>query len=1002
MAAIDFSDVNQILEKYFNLSGQIQKLAGEVDLNYKINTDDHVYILKISAPNTEKAYIEFQNDLVHHLATQKNITFSIPKLILNKEGKDFFEIKDKYDNVRYVRLLTWIEGSLWSDINPTTSQMRIELGKTCGHITNGLAGFNHHQALRYFEWNLDNAIWTKEYVDILDDEIRDIAAYFIQRFDSNQAAFQRLRKSVIHNDANDNNIVCICVGGKSTVSLIDFGDAIFAATINDLAVAITYAVMELPDPLSAACDLIKGYHESFPLDDQELKMIHNLVGMRLVTSLSKAAINKTQNPDNIYLQISAEPAKRLLIKWYKIHENYAYYAFRNAIGLCGHPEYDLICQKLQSLSFSLYSVFKDLNCTEIVVPDMSVAGTFLPHRSVFDDASLFENSIYQWQRSYPNSLALNGYLEVRPFYSTDAYKKEGNDGPEYRTTHLGVDVWVAADTPFYSPLSGTVFSVFNNNNDKDYGPTLILKHEVGNHTFYTLYGHLSTNTLSLHQKDDFVEQGQLLGYIGHPKENGNWAPHLHFQIILDMLGYEHDFPGVAFPKDKDLWKTICPDPSLLFGITSTNPPEIDHSKMLEYRKQHLGKSLSLSYKQPLLIVRGEGNFLIDDTGRKYMDTVNNVAHVGHQNVNVIHAGIKQMQLLNTNTRYLHNNILELAENLLSTFPTELSVIHFVNSGSEANELALRMAYQYTQSKQIIALDHGYHGNTNECIRVSAYKFNGKGGQGCPANTHLMPLPDAFRGLYRGENTGIKYANHIHEILKSLKNKDQKLAAFLHESIVSCGGQIELPEGFLNEVYQNVKAYGGLNIADEVQTGLGRVGNHWWAFQEHQVIPDIVTIGKPLGNGHPIGAVVCTREVADAFANGMEFFNTFGGNPVSCAIANAVINEVKDKNLMNNAIQVGQYLKQGLKTLQAQYPIVADVRGQGLFLGFELTDRNLNPLAYQTSYLSNRMKQLGILTSTDGPDHNVIKIKPPMTFTMENANEFLLRLERVFGEDVMQF
>jgi 4-aminobutyrate aminotransferase-like enzyme/Ser/Thr protein kinase RdoA (MazF antagonist) len=1002
MAGIDFSDVIQILKVNFKVSGQIQKLAGEVDLNYKVNTDEHIYILKISSSNTEKAYIEFQNSLFHHLATQKNIASSIPQIIINQEGKDFFEIKDKNDNVRYVRLLTWIEGTLWSEMNPTTSQMRIALGKTCGRITHGLVGFKHHQAERYFEWNLDHAMWTKGYTDILDDEIRDIAAQFIQRFESNQVAFQRLRKSVIHNDANDNNIVCNLLDDKSTISLIDFGDAVFAATINDLAVAITYAVMELPEPLSAACDLVRGYHESFPLKDDELKWLHTLVGMRLVTSLTKAAINKTQNPDNIYLQISAEPAKRLLLDWYQIHENYAYYAFRNAIGLCGHPEYDLICQKFQGLNVNLFDVFKDIQCSTIVVPDMSVSGSFLPHRNIFDEATLFEQHINNWQKTFPNTLAVNGYLEVRPFYSTDAYRKEGNNGPEYRTTHLGIDVWVAANTPFYCPLAGTVFSIVNNNNDKDYGPTLILKHKVGNHTFYTLYGHLSISTLSLHQKDDFVHQGQLLGYIGNPKENGNWAPHLHFQIILDMLGYETDFPGVAFPKDKDLWKTICPDPSLLFDIMSTKPVEIDHSKMLEYRKQHLGKSLSLSYSVPLYIVSGEGNFLIDDSGRKYLDTVNNVAHVGHQNFNVINTGIKQMQLLNTNTRYLHHNILELAENLLSTMPSDLSVAHFVNSGSEANELALRMAYHYTQSKQVIALNHGYHGNTNECIRVSAYKFNGKGGRGCPPDTHLMPLPDAFRGQYRGENTGSKYASHIHGFLDVLEHNDQKLAAFIHESIVSCGGQIELPKGFLNEVYQIVKSHGGINIADEVQTGLGRVGNHWWAFQEHQVIPDIVTIGKPLGNGHPIGAVVCTREVADAFANGMEFFNTFGGNPVSCAIANAVINEVKDKNLKQNSFDVGQYLKLGIRELQHQHPVIADVRGQGLFLGFELTDRNLNPLAHQTSYLSNRMKQLGILTSTDGPDHNVIKIKPPMTFSKQNADEFLLRLKSVFQENKMQF
>lgn len=388
-------------------------------------------------------------------------------------------------------------------------------------------------------------------------------------------------------------------------------------------------------------------------------------------------------------------------------------------------------------------------------------------------------------------------------------------------------------------------------------------------------------------------------------------------------------------------------------------------------------------------------------GQKYLDTVNNVAHVGHENFEVVKAGQNQMALLNTNTRYLHENINVLAQELLETLPKELSVLHFVNSGSEANELAIRMIKTCTDSDEIIASEHGYHGNTNGTVNISSYKFDGKGGKGKPKNTHVFPIPDAFRGKYRGENTGEKYANEVQILIDDIHNQNKKVGGFIMEPIISCGGQVELPKGFLKEAYQKVKKTGGLCISDEVQTGVGRMGKTFWGFQLHDVIPDIITIGKPLGNGHPIAAVACTEDVAEKFANGMEFFNTFGGNPVSCAIATEVLREVKRGELQENALEVGTFLKSELNHLSKEFPIIGDVRGQGLFLGIELVDSELNPLAIHTDYLANRMKDHSILMSTDGPDHNILKIKPPIMFTKENAEELLFYLRKILKEDFMQ-
>ena len=400
------------------------------------------------------------------------------------------------------------------------------------------------------------------------------------------------------------------------------------------------------------------------------------------------------------------------------------------------------------------------------------------------------------------------------------------------------------------------------------------------------------------------------------------------------------------------------------------------------------------------MVRGAGQYLMDQFGRKYLDTVNNVAHVGHEHSTVVKAGQEQMALINTNSRYLHENINALAKELVATLPPELSVLHFVNSGSEANELAIRMVKAATGERDIIASEVGYHGNANMCIDISSYKFDGKGGQGAPEHTHIFPLPDAFRGKYRGKNTGEKYSEEVQKQIDIIHKKGRGVGAFIIEPIISCGGQVELPDGFLEKSYTMIRAAGGLCISDEVQTGCGRMGKTFWGFQLHDVIPDIVTIGKPLGNGHPIAAVACTRAVADKFANGMEYFNTFGGNPVSCAIGAEVLRSVKRDNLQDNALKIGDYLKTELKVLAKEFPIIGDVRGQGLFLGIELVDAQMNPLEKETNYLANRMKDHGILMSVDGPDYNVLKIKPPMVFNKDNAKELIFRLRQIFAEDFM--
>jgi 4-aminobutyrate aminotransferase-like enzyme/Ser/Thr protein kinase RdoA (MazF antagonist) len=431
------------------------------------------------------------------------------------------------------------------------------------------------------------------------------------------------------------------------------------------------------------------------------------------------------------------------------------------------------------------------------------------------------------------------------------------------------------------------------------------------------------------------------------------------------------------------------------------------TETLGARRKLLGANLALAYRDPLKIIGSSMQYLYGDDGRRYLDAYNNVPHVGHCHPRIVRAGQQQMAVLNTNTRYLHDLVNEYAAELSKTLPPPLSVCYFVNSGSEANELALRLARAHTQQRDIVVLEHAYHGNTTTLIDISPYKHNGPGGTGPPSWVHTAPIPDLFRGRYRrddaqaGAQAGESYAQHVVEIIEQLGEHEVGLAGFIAESLPSVAGQVVFPDGYLERVYKAVRAAGGVCIADEVQTGYGRIGTQFWGFESYGVVPDIVVLGKPIGNGHPIGAVVTTPEIAASFANGMEFFSTFGGNTVSCAIGLAVLEVVHEEGLQAHALSVGEHLLDRLRVLRDTYEFVGDVRGSGLFLGVELVRNRetLEPATAGAALTVNRMRAEGILVGTDGPFHNVIKIRPPMPFSVDDADLLVETMDGIFANDL---
>ena len=428
--------------------------------------------------------------------------------------------------------------------------------------------------------------------------------------------------------------------------------------------------------------------------------------------------------------------------------------------------------------------------------------------------------------------------------------------------------------------------------------------------------------------------------------------------------------------------------------TSQTIPEL-----LARRRRLLGPTYELFYDAPLHLVRGEGVWLTDADGRSYLDAYNNVAQVGHCHPRVTEALASQARTLNTHTRYLDRVVLDYAERLTATFPKELSVCMFVCTGSEANDLAWRLARVFTGNEGAIVTERAYHGNTDAIIQQSPEEL-----PAAERSRHVktVPAPDDFRGPYRrGESAiGERYAACVDEVIAAFRADGMKPASFLVDSIFASDGIFVPPDGYLREVFRRVRAAGGLCIADEVQTGFCRMGTGMWNFAAHGVVPDIVTLGKPMGNGHPLAAVITTPEIAGAIAKQGGYFNTFGGNAVSCAVGLAVLEVLERERLQDNALRVGNSMKKLLRVLAEKHPVIGDVRGTGLFLGVEFVrDRKtLEPATTEARTIMNRMRQQGVLVALTGLHENILKIRPPLVFSEDNARVLADTLDRVLGAE----
>ena len=768
--AFSTQQAEAIAQRAFDIQASAHPLGSERDQNFQLRAKDgSEWVLKIANPAENPALLDMQTQALLHIA-QVDPSLAIPRVKVTPDGALFHEI-DGADGRRFiVRVLSFLPGQLLDDatLHPALGR---DVGAMAARLARALRGFFHPAARHELLWDLTQAPALRTRTHHIEEQgRRRVVEEVFDHFDEKVLPqLKKQRAQVIHNDVSRLNTL---VDGHRVTGVIDFGDLIHAPLVCDLAVPISELIVGHPDPIAMAAEITAGYHAVTALEDDELRLIFDLVSTRCA----------------MYVAVA---------NW----------------RVCDHPE----------------------------------------------------------------------------------------------------------------------------------------------NTAYIM--------------DGVRETGALL------EQMREW-------------GAERMYAGL---------RRACATPVSIAVSDFTRTPTNDSNlqSLIDRRRQRLGPNLELSYDNPIHVVRGEGVWLIDDAGRSLLDAYNNVPSVGHCHPIVVQALARQAATLNTNTRYIYKSVLEYADRLTATMPGDLSVCMFVCSGSEANDLAWRLAKAHTGNSGGIVMEYAYHGTTDAVYELSP--------EGRPPAEHIatVPAPDGYRGKFRRDDP--QYAHHyaacFDDAIASLNARGFSPAAFYIDLILCSNGIMVPPPGYLFAAFDKVRAAGGLCVADEVQSGFGRTGDHFWGFEAHDVVPDIVTLGKPIGNGFSMAAVVTTPAIVASLTNESDFFSTTGGNPVACAVGLAVLDVLDQEGLQERAARVGRQLRSHIEKLAEQHSLIGEVRGAGLFIGVELVrDRStLEPAAKETAAVVNRMRELGVLVGVEGPCGNVIKIRPPLVFDENHALQLTDALDRALRE-----
>ncbi len=989
-----------LLETRFGLAGvRLKRLESFRDQNYRVDlSDGRQFVLKIANSMEPLGSIELENGALLTLA-ERVPDLPVPRLQRDRDGKVLSQIE--VDGERHwVRLLSFAPGRILADRALYAPPLVAALARAAAELVRGLSDYTHSNVDRYLQWDMQVARDVvgafAPYVQAPDRQalIRDAVALYER---DAVPHLHGLRRSVIHGDLVGWNVVVAAAdGARATgaeitvtagvvahdpdriVGLIDFGDTARSYTVAELAVVLADVAMHTERPLGPLCAAVRAFCEIYPLEEAEADVLFAMVAMRVAVTATSAAQQAALDPTNPYVAELADVDWPTLRKLAAIDPALGRAALRYAAGLSptahsqqladwlthfnpDRPVVDGPEGPVQALDLSVGS-------------DLFIDGNWETEAAV--QASLdIELDLFHVERV----VGVGRWGEPRLIHAL----WPGVDEPH--TTHLGCDLFVPAGTPVRAPLLGRVRQAEDT--------VLVLEHDTPMGVLFTRWSGI-TPALA---REAVVGPGALLGHVAEVDDTVALPAHVHVQASALLLG--DDVPALCRADEADLWRALCPNPAALLGLKPSacayRPRRDD---LVGRRARVMARSQETYYREPPVLVRGWRQYLIDEHGRAYLDAINNVAHVGHCHPAVSRASDRQSRKLYTNNRFLYDVMVTYAERLTALLPDPLRVVYFCSSGSEANDLAFRLARMHTGRPDILTVSGAYHGNTTLTAEAGTSLLDNPDGATPPLHIHPVAQPNLYRGPYGADDpqAADKYAAEARRVIAAAAAAGRPIGAFIAEALLGSPGAVLPPDGWLAQVVALARAAGAVYIADEVQVGFGRMGSHFWSFEMAGVRPDIVTLGKMIGNGYPLSAVVTTPEVAESFRRQATYFSTYGGNPVACAVGLAVLDVIRDEGLQARAAEVGTHFKRELEALASECAVIGAVNGHGMYLGVELVrDRATKaPAAAEAMWVAERMRERGVIVYPTGDYYNILKIKPPLAFSRADADFFCEQLHTV--------
>jgi 4-aminobutyrate aminotransferase-like enzyme/Ser/Thr protein kinase RdoA (MazF antagonist) len=961
----------RLLRDAFGVEGRLRELESHQDRNYRVDAaDGRRFVLKVARGGLGRAALEAENAAMLHVATA-GLPFEVPVPQAAPDGSRIVRVRTSAGAEHDVRLVSWLEGEPMTVGYLPPSFLRAH-GAMAAQIAIALEGFDHPALGRALQWDVRHAGAVVEALApfAATPARRMLLEAAIGRAQAALAPLSKdLRVRTVHQDVTDVNTLARRDRSGRPVpgGLIDFGDLSRTWLAAELAVPVAAdAFHALGAPLQAAREIAGGFLPLLPLTGTELAALWPMVVARAAAVAISGDQQQALDPDNAYVAGARDGEWATLEAVNAVPFALAEAVLREVAGLAPTVVFsvpEMVAPLLDGLTGD--------GLARAPILDLSTTSGALPSSAAGDRAQVAPVV------ASAGPLALGRWGEAR---LADAAL---DSMAEPASVHLGVDVFAPAGTLVRAPVAGVVRP---RPDGLSIGASGFELHLVGVRAAVPVGAR--------------VAAGDLIGETAVPPDDDGLPARVHVQLVL-APGL--DAPTRAIPSLAAAWQRLCPDPSALLGIGAGGaaaPPD-DAPDLLVRRSRVLADVQVHYYEAPPRIERGWRHHLIDTRGRAYVDIINNVAVLGHSHPAVEAAVRGQLARLNTNSRFLYGIMVEFAEALAARFPPPLDTVLLVNTGSEANELALRLAHTAAGGQDVLCVRGAYHGWTSAADAITTSAIDNPRALGTrPAWVHTVEPPNTYRGLHRGPDAGTRYADDVRAVLARLAAEGRRPAAFIAEPLFGNAGGVVLPDGYLREVYAAVRAAGGLAIADEVQTGYSRLGHHQWAFQQQGVVPDIVTVAKAAGNGMAVGAVVTTRAIAEAFAAEGSFFSSVGGSPVACAAGVAVLETIDREGLRENAREVGGYLRAGLEGVAAAHPeIVGAVHGMGLYLGVELVrDREtLEPAGEEALAICERMLELGVIVQPTGDGDNVLKVKPPLCLDRRSADLVVAAMERTLRE-----